>query len=139
MALPASGPISGSQIAAELGITGIAASNLSLGGMISSSSLSNTNPDEYSEFYGYSNVTLTSFTGSASQGGSKFICNQSLNTSYWHNGSSAYPTVGTTIYTNSGGTTTIGGGSAGYVKLNSLQYSQFNSSGVVTNLFNCII
>ena len=139
MALPASGPISGSQIAAELGITGIAASNLSLGGMISSSSLSNTNPDEYSEFYGYSHATLTSFTGSPSQGGSKFICNQSLNTSYWHNGSSAYPTVGTTIYTNSGGTTTIGGGSAGYVKQNSLQYSQFNSSGVVTSLFPCFL
>jgi hypothetical protein len=139
MALPTSGPISGSQIAAELGITGIAASNLSLGGMISSSSLSNTNPDEYSEFYGYSHATLTSFTGSPSQGGSKFICNQSLNTSYWHNGSSAYPTVGTTIYTNSGGTTTIGGGSAGYVKQNSLQYSQFNSSGVVTSLFPCFL
>ena len=139
MALPASGPISGSQIAAELGITGIAASNLSLGGMISSSSLSNTNPDEYSEFYGYSHATLTSFTGSPSQPKSKFICNQSLNTSYWHNGSSAYPTVGTTIYTNSGGTTTIGGGSAGYVKQNSLQYSQFNSSGVVTSLFPCFL
>ena len=139
MALPASGPISGSQIATELGITGVAASNLSLGGMIDSSSLSNTNPDEYSEFYGYSNVTLTSFTGSASQGGNKFICNQSLNTSYWHNGSSAYPTVGTTIYTNSGGTATIGGGSAGYVKLNSLQYAQFNSSGVVTNLNPCFL
>ena len=139
MALPASGPISGSQIAAELGLTGITGTNLSLGGMISSSSLSNTNPDEYSEFYGYSHATLTSFTGSPSQPKSKFICNQSLNTSYWHNGSSAYPTVGTTIYTNSGGTTTIGGGSAGYVKQNSLQYSQFNSSGVVTSLFPCFL
>ena len=140
MALPASGPISGSQIATELGITGVAATNLSLGGMISSSSLSNTNPDEYSEFYGYSNVTLTSFTGSPSQGGSKFICNQSLNTSYWHNGSGvAYPGVGDTIYTNSGGTATIGGGSAGYLKLNNFAYAQFNSSGVVTSTFNCII
>jgi len=139
MALPTSGPISGSQIAAELGITGIAASNLSLGGMISSSSLSNTNPDEYSEFYGYSHATLTSFTGSPSQPKSKFICNQSLNTSYWHNGSSAYPTVGDTIYTNSGGTATIGGGSAGYVKLNSLQYAQFNSSGVVTSTGPCFL
>ena len=139
MALPASGPISGSQIATELGITGVAATNLSLGGMISSSSLSNTNPDEYSEFYGYSNVTLTAFTSSASQGGSKFICNQSLNTSYWHNGSSAYPTSGTTIYTNSGGTATIGGGSAGYVKLNTLQYAQFNSSGVVTSTGPCFL
>ena len=140
MALPASGPISGSQIATELGITGVAATNLSLGGMISSSSLSNTNPDEYSEFYGYSNVTLTAFTSSASQGGSKFICNQSLNTSYWHNGSGvAYPGVGDTIYTNSGGTATIGGGSAGYVKLNTLQYAQFNSSGVVTSTGPCFL
>ena len=140
MALPASGPISGSQIAAELGITGIAASNLSLGGMISSSSLSNTNPDEYSEFYGYSHATLTSFTGSPSQPKSKFICNQSLNTSYWHNGSGvAFPGAGNTIYTNSGGTATIGGGSAGYVKNNGLQYVQFNSSGVVTSTFNCTI
>ena len=140
MALPASGPISGSQIATELGITGVAATNLSLGGMISSSSLSNTNPDEYSEFYGYSHATLNTFTGSASQPKSKFICDQSLNTGYWFNNiGSAYPTVGDTIYTNSGGTATIGGGSAGYVKQNSLQYSQFNSSGVVTSLFNCTI
>ena len=137
MALPTSGPISGSQIGAELGLS---ASNLSLGGMIESSSLSNTNPDEYSEFYGYSHATLNTFTGSASQPKSKFICDQSLNTSYWFNNSfSAYPTVGDTIYTNSGGTATIGGGSAGYVKLNSLQYAQFNSSGVVTNLNPCFL
>lgn len=135
MALPASGPISGSQIATELGITGFSATNLSLGGMISSSSLSNTNPDEYSEFYGYSNATITGFTGSAFQGGSKFICNQSINTPYWHNGSgAAYPVVGDTVYTNSGATTALG---AGHVKANSLQYFRTNSSGVVTNTYPC--
>lgn len=135
MALPASGPISGSQIATELGISPFSQVNLSLGGMISSSSLSNTNPDEYSEFYGYSHATITGFTGSAQQGGAKFICNQSLNTPYWHNSSfSAYPTVGDTVYTNSGATTTLG---AGYVKANSLQYFLTNSSGVVTNTYPC--
>jgi hypothetical protein len=135
MALPASGPISGSQIATELGISVFFQTNLSLGGMISSSSLSNTNPDEYSEFYGYSNATITGFTGSASQGGAKRICDQSLNTSYWHNSSfSAYPTVGDTVYTNSGATITLG---ARYVKANSLQYFLTNSSGVVTNLYPC--
>jgi len=51
MALPASGPISGSQIGAELSLL---PQNLSLGGMISSSSLFTTTNQEYSEFYGYS-------------------------------------------------------------------------------------
>jgi hypothetical protein len=50
MALPASGPISGSQIATELDV---GATNLSLSGMIASSSISDTDPDQYSEFYGY--------------------------------------------------------------------------------------
>ena len=135
MALPASGPISGSQIGAELSLL---PQNLSLGGMISSSSLFTTTNQEYSEFYGYS-AALNDFTGSLSQIKNRQICNQSLVTSYWHNGSSAFPVVGDTIYTNSGGTATIGGGSAGYVKLNDLQYSQFNSSGVVITLFPCII
>ena len=133
MALPSSGPLSISDIKTELGAS---STNQSLGTFSDTAGFAA--PDAISDFYGFS-ASLTGFTGSASQGGSKFICNQSLNTSYWHNGSSAYPTVGTTIYTNSGGTATIGGGSAGYVKQNSLQYSQFNSSGVVTSLFNCTI
>ena len=133
MALPSSGPLSINDIRVELGAS---STNQSLGTFSNTAGFAA--PDAISDFYGFS-ASLTGFTGSASQGGSKFICNQSLNTSYWHNGSSAYPTVGTTIYTNSGGTATIGGGSAGYVKQNSLQYSQFNSSGVVTSLFNCTI
>jgi len=138
MALPSSGPISGSQIAAELGLTGLAATNLSLGGMIDSSSLSSTNPDKYSEFYGYSNVTLTSYTGSAFQTGTKFICTQTLNVTYYHDGAGSFPAVGDTIYTDSGGTTVIGGGNAGYNKINSLAYAKTNSSGVVTNTYPCI-
>jgi|TARA_B100000780_G_scaffold255677_1_gene204429 hypothetical protein len=135
MALPSSGTISGSQIADELGLTpgSLAGTNLSLGGMIDSSSLSNTNPDAYSDFYGY--VEVTSFTGSTLAGGNKRICSQSLNTTYYHDGAGAFPNVGDTIYTNSGGTTTLG---AGYIKINSLQYVLTNSSGVVTNLYPCI-
>ena len=135
MALPSSGTISGSQIADELGLTrgSLAGTNLSLGGMIDSSSLSNTNPDAYSDFYGYVNISF-SYTGSSIQGGNKRICNQSLNTTYYHDGAGAYPNVGDTIYTNSGGTTTLG---AGYTKSNSLQYVLTNSSGVVTNTYPC--
>ena len=132
MALPTSGPISGSQIAAELGLTGITGTNLSLGGMISSSSLSNTNPDEYSEFYGYSNATLTSYTGSAFQNGNKFICTQTMNVTLYHDGSSTFPTVGDTIYTDSGGTTLA----VGYSRVG-LGYLLTNSSGVMTTVFLC--
>jgi len=57
MALPASGPISGSQIATELGV---GATNLSLSGMFASSSISQVNPDAYSEFYGYQSRTFRS-------------------------------------------------------------------------------
>jgi hypothetical protein len=55
MALPDSGPISGSQIWAE--INGGANTNLSLNGMFASSSLENEGIDAYSEFYGYQSRT----------------------------------------------------------------------------------
>jgi len=129
MPLPSSGPISGSQISAELGT---ASTNISLGGMADSASF--TAPDAYSDFYGYSN--LTSYTGGAFQTGTKFICNSTLNVTYYHDGSGNIPTVGDTIYTNSGGTTNVG---AGYIKTNALAYVLTNSSGVVTNSYPCVI
>ena len=131
MPLPSLGPISGSQISAELGT---ASTNISLGGMADSASF--TAPDAYSDFYGYSN--LTSYTGGAFQTGTKFICNSTLNVTYYHDGSGNIPTVGDTIYTNSGGTTVIGGGNAGYNRTNQFGYLRTNSSGVVTNTYPCI-
>ena len=130
MPLPSSGPISGSQIANELSV---AATNISLGGMADSASFSA--PDAYSDFYGYSN--LTSYTGGAFQTGTKFICNSTLNVTYYHDGSGTIPTVGDTIYTDSGGTTVIGGGNAGYNRTNQFGYLLTNSSGVVTNTYLC--
>ena len=130
MPLPSLGPISGSQISAELGT---ASTNISLGGMADSASF--TAPDAYSDFYGYSN--LTSYTGGAFQTGTKFICNSTLNVTYYHDGSGNVQTVGDTIYTNSGGTTVIGGGNAGYNRTNQFGYVRTNSSGVVTNTYLC--
>ena len=52
MALPSSGAISGSQIAAELEL---ASTNISLEGMADSASFSS--PHAYSDFYGYSQIT----------------------------------------------------------------------------------
>ena len=129
--LPSSGPISGSQISAALGT---ASTNISLGGMADSASF--TAPDAYSDFYGYS--SLTSYQGSAFQVGTKFICTQTLNVTYYHNGSGALPAVGNTIFTDSGGTTRIGGGNAGYNRTNNFGYVRTDSSGVVTNSYLCI-
>lgn len=53
MALPNSGPISGSQIASELSVS---STNVSLAGMADTASFSA--PDAYSDFYGYSNIPL---------------------------------------------------------------------------------
>jgi len=125
MPLPSSGPISGSQISAELGT---ASTNISLGGMADSASF--IAPDAYSDFYGYSN--LTSFLGSLFQSKNKFICTQTQNVTFYHNGSNTWPSVGDTVYTNAGGTT-LG---VGYSRVN-FGYILTNSSGVMTNQYLC--
>lgn len=126
MPLPSSGPISGSQISAELGT---ASTNISLGGMADSASF--IAPDAYSDFYGYSN--LTSYLGSTFQSGTKFICTQTQNVTFYHDGSGTWPATGDTVYTNSGGTTP----GVGYSRVN-FGYLLTNSTGVVTNLYLCI-
>ena len=127
MPLPSSGIISGSQISAEVGT---AATNISLGGMADSASVGTPFGDAYSNFYGYAN--LTSYTGSAFQNGSKFVCNQSINVTYYHDGGGILPTIGNTVYTNSGGTTP----GVGYSRYG-FGYLLTNSSGVVTNIYLC--
>ena len=138
MALPASGPISGSQIATELGIA--AWSNLSLGGLIASSSISNTNPDKYSEFYGYSNVTYTQVYRDDAIGKPQFGCMGETYTSVWHNGGGILPSTGDTLYTNSAGSSTISSGNwpvgFGFQSAISYVYTT-NSSGYITTAYLC--
>jgi hypothetical protein len=131
MALPTSGPLSINDIRVELGASAI---NQSLGAFSDTAGFAA--PDAITDFYGFS--SLTSYVGSAFQTGVKLICNQTLVTTYYHNGSSAFPAVGDTIYTNSGGTTTIGGGNTGYNRINNFGYVLTSTSGVVTNVFACI-
>lgn len=132
MALPTSGELSINDIRLELGAS---ATNQSLGAFSDTAGFAA--PDAITDFYGFS-LSLTSYVGSAFQTGVKFICNQTLVTTYYHNGSSAFPAVGDTIYTNSGGTTTIGGGNTGYNRINNLAYVLTSTSGVVTNVFVCV-
>ena len=103
MALPSSGPISGSQIWEEVnGSTTDPPPQLSLGGMIASSSLSNTDPDAYSDFYGYG--SLISFYLTVAGTLQKPACNQTCDNTAYHDGGSLLPTTGDTIYTNASGT-----------------------------------
>ena len=127
MGLPASGPLSINDIRVELGAS---ATNQSLEAFSNTAGF--TAPDAISDFYGFTN--LTSFVGSALQGGTKNICTATTNVTYYHNGSNSSPVVNDIIYTNSGGTTTLG---AGYIRYGS-GYLEITSSGVVNKTFICI-
>jgi hypothetical protein len=107
MALPASGPISGSQIATELDVE---AANISLSGMIASSSISDTNPDQYSEFYGY--VSRASQLRYASTVGKPaFACNLSFSyTVAFYYSASGLGLKGKTAYTSPSGSGVLANG-----------------------------
>ena len=144
MALPASGPISGSQIATELGITGAAATNLSLGGLIASSSLSNTDPDAYSDFWGYFNseTWVSKTTSKKAQANKVDACNQSVNwTRYTTGTSSTTVSVGDKFAANSDGTGQVG---SGYYKAGSGFATEWflldsSSPAEVTSKMACVI
>jgi len=93
-------------------------------------------PYRFSDWYGYDKdcSTVTQFSGSAGQMGVKFICTQTIATSYWHNGSGAFPVVGDTVYTNSTGTTVQ---TNRYIRISLSYYTFANLNGVVTSISIC--
>jgi len=122
MGLPSSGQISASQINAEVpGRSSTANAPLSgssstpqTGSLVklyatASPPVNQSAPHAYSEFYGRSFVSLTSFLSGA--GTTSDACN-TLGSSftYYHDGSGVFPAVGDIVYTNSAGTTPASGG-----------------------------
>ena len=88
------------------------------------------------DFYGYDQdcSTLTSFTSSLAESGLEG-CNESLNVTYYHNGSGTRPVANDVVYTNSAGTTTI---SNGVYRLDNLtKFTVFGGSGVVASVDPC--
>tara|TARA_R110001583_G_scaffold11068_1_gene50760 strand:- start:3726 stop:4112 length:387 start_codon:yes stop_codon:yes gene_type:complete len=128
MALPSSGQLGINRIRIELGAS---ATNQSLRAFSNTAGFSS--PDKITDFYGFTN--LTSFLGSALQGGTKNICSANTNITYYHNGSGTTPVVNDIVYTNSGGTTTLG---AGYMIPTTGGYLEITSSGVVNKILPCI-
>ena len=140
MALPASGPISGSQISAELGTS---AANISLGGMADSASFSA--PDAYSDFYGFS-ARSRDFRYNGTVGKPAFECDisRAITTQFWHNGSITLPGNGVTCYTSATGNNYLGNGNY------SIQNTSYNGtpmsvitisggSGVISAATLCVL
>ena len=93
-------------------------------------------PYRMTDFYGYDQdcSTLTSFTSSLAESGLEG-CNESLNVTYYHNGSGARPVASDIVYTDSAGTTVLAAGS--YRLDNSTRFTIFGSSGSVASVSLC--
>lgn len=100
MGLPTSGQLSLRDIQIEIGAS---TSNVSLGSMSDTAGFSA--PDKITDFYGFSALKLFYVTNTNYRSSSS-ACGQKCTVSRWHDGTSALPQLGDTIYTNSTGTTT---------------------------------
>lgn len=94
----------------------------------------NDQPYGMSEFYGYDHdfVALsTAYRTASSYAKPLAACNQTTDTQIWFSGSFSN---GSTVYTNSAGTTTLAAGNYGYGSSGGSASSRFttNASGVVT-------
>ena len=151
MALQSNGQISLSNIASEMNLI---ASNLSLTGLSTHSTLNNASankpnevaPHVMTEFYSYDHSASSAPVLKrimASVPTSKYRstedgCNYVLGQEYWHNGDSSIAMVGDTIFTDQTGKTTIGSGLIGQSSEEVTQVSAYiTGSGIVEALYLC--
>ena len=132
MPLPASGPISMSQVAAEFDSE--VGANFSL-----SASAANlptpvaSNIFLAASFYGKSFLTSFAYAGGSGREEAETACEDNGNRSTaYHNGSSAYPVANDVVYTNSSGTTFVG---ANAYKMGSGNVMIVGANGVVSEIF----
>jgi len=92
-------------------------------------------PYKLSDWYGYDKdcSSVTAFTSAIAETG--LSCTQTLNQTYYHDGSGTYPVANDVVYTNSGGTTTIANGR--YRLDNNTSFTVFGGSGVVSFIDSC--
>ena len=88
------------------------------------------------DFYGYDQdcSTLTSFTSAQAETGLE-SCLQSLNQTYFHDGSGARPVANDKVYTDSAGNNVLASGV--YRLNNNTRFTIFGSSGVVVSVDSC--
>ena len=144
MAIPASGAISASMLAAEFSSSQAPSGpNISLGGLGTELSTPITFGNQIfmaNDFYGESaGVAVTSFLGGSleSTGGNACAVEEPENT-YYFSGGGSEPSVGATVYTDNPGTTTLGAGHILFVNSEESRVSlQINSSGVIIGSTGC--
>ena len=93
-------------------------------------------PYRTSDFYGYDQdcSSLTSFTSAAAETAVD-SCSQTLNQTYYHDGSSARPVADDIVYTDSAGNNLLAAGS--YRLDNSTRFTIFGSNGTVDSVSLC--
>lgn len=125
MALQSSGQISLNDIRAELGA---ATTNVSLGAMSDTAGFAAE--DKISDFYGYSHVTYSTFTGSLRANTSSLVCSNSINQTYYHNngsgGNDTYVEINDYVYSDTGLSNKLAGG---YYKVSTPSYDWIRVNG----------
>jgi hypothetical protein len=113
MGLPSSGQISINDIATEFNVSlSNVALNATLGTYASKASGATT---AMSDFYGLSNLTAFAYNSEGQEGGPGDACSlESIEETAYHNGSGTYPVEGDAVYSDSGGTTALGGATYKY-------------------------
>jgi len=94
-------------------------------------------PSQFSDFYSYDQdcSTLTSFTSAIAE--VSIGCNQTLNQTYYHDGSGARPVANDTVYTNSAGTSTLAAGTYRLDNNTNFTITGFGGAGVVDSVSSC--
>jgi hypothetical protein len=94
-------------------------------------------PYKMSDFYGYDQdcSTLTSFTSAVAE--VSIGCSQTLNQTYYHDGSGARPVANDTVYTNSAGTSTLASGTYRLDNSTKFTITGFGGAGVVDSVDLC--
>lgn len=121
---------------------GISLYSLSTGGQgaINTNNPSSNRPDtsaphQMSEWYSYDHdkVSVTSFQANGNPNNSQ-VCGNSPDTTFYHDGSGAAPTIGDIVYTDSAGASPAG---AGFLALSTNGGIQLNSSSAVSGTYTC--
>jgi hypothetical protein len=137
MALPASGPISSSQVATEFSVSQTNISLSNLGTQLSTPITAGQPVNLATSFYGQSGVTLTSFgySGTFPFEDASTACGEggTSGTAY-HDGSGTYPTNGDNVFSDSGGTTAL---EDGFFRINAGQSINVESGALNGNPTNC--
>ena len=136
MALPGSGQISINDIATEFSVTlANVALNATLGTYASKSAGATT---AISDFYGLSSLTSFSYNAEGDESASAACSLEGTEDTAYHNGSGTYPDVDDLVYSDSGGTTTLGAATYKYDNgTGNGGYMNINEDGEVVSKGNC--